>query len=499
MKHLIAYVLTWVLVTTSVSLPAVVQQSWVARCTVSATGTNQAVAMALDEDGNVIVGGHGTSTNGDLDYVAIKYLPSNVLIWVKVFSTSTNDILRGLALAKEGRVVVTGTSGTVSYNVAAALEWVSEYGGRALVCDTNGIVFVAGFLDQDFSVVKLDATGSNAWVRTYDQMGRADVAQAITLDSGGGIFVGGRVTWFCDRIGCYETFAIIKYHEDGNQSWATVFPTFGEPVHFSFSDRVVEVRGMMIDSNGNLHIAGRLPGNFGRYFYASKYSADGNVQWYGSISPAGDEGLTAMTMDRNGNMYIAGRRIRNNPNVVYQTFKVSDSGTELWSAQYLGPIPGYHKANAIALDSAGNVYVTGQSPGPGTGNDYATIKYSPDGQELWVQRYDGPAHGDDVATAIAVAPDGSVYVTGWSTTASNLIEITTIKYAQSPGLTLDTNRNAQLQFLGAPGASNRVQATTDFLDWLDLGFSIADTNGCLRFLDTNAPGYPYRFYRMVPP
>jgi hypothetical protein len=44
-----------------------------------------------------------------------------------------------------------------------------------------------------------------------------------------------------------------------------------------------------------------------------------------------------------------------------------------------------------------------------------------------------------------------------------------------------------------------VQATTDFLDWLDLGFSVGDTNGCLRFLDTNAPGYPHRFYRMVPP
>jgi hypothetical protein len=44
-----------------------------------------------------------------------------------------------------------------------------------------------------------------------------------------------------------------------------------------------------------------------------------------------------------------------------------------------------------------------------------------------------------------------------------------------------------------------VQATTDFLDWLDLGFSIADTNGCLRFLDTNAPSFPHRFYRMVSP
>ena len=64
---------------------------------------------------------------------------------------------------------------------------------------------------------------------------------------------------------------------------------------------------------------------------------------------------------------------------------------------------------------------------------------------------------------------------------------------------MQTNQNVLLQFLGTPNQSNRVQATTDFTDWLDLGFSIADTNGLLRVLDTNAPAYPFRFYRSVSP
>jgi hypothetical protein len=228
-----------------------------------------------------------------------------------------------------------------------------------------------------------------------------------------------------------------------------------------------------------------------------KFTSTGSRQWeaYGSYVL---NGLRASVVDSNGFVYLTGRGADIDAGMILiETEKISPSGTNVWSVNYRGP--GVRSGNAITLDGFGSVYVTGQTPGPGTSEDYITIKYDPSGNEKWVQRYDGPAHGDDVATAIAVAPDGSVYVTGWSTTSSNLIEITTIKYVQSPSLTLDPNRNAQLQFLGAPGASNRVQATTDFLDWLDLGFSIADTNGCLRFLDTNAPGYPHRFYRMVPP
>lgn len=94
---------------------------------------------------------------------------------------------------------------------------------------------------------------------------------------------------------------------------------------------------------------------------------------------------------------------------------------------------------------------------------------------------------------------GSIYVTGWSTTSSNLVEITTIKYVQTASLTVEGNRSVSLQFPTEPDASNRVQATTNFLQWLDPGFSVADTNGLLHFLDTNAPNFPFRFHRVVNP
>jgi len=90
--------------------------------------------------------------------------------------------------------------------------------------------------------------------------------------------------------------------------------------------------------------------------------------------------------------------------------------SELWVARYHGSVDGSNDAAvAMALDKAGNVYITGQSSGAGTGIDYATVAYDPKGNQLWVARYNGPANGDDSARGVAVdSKTGHVYVTGSS-------------------------------------------------------------------------------------
>jgi hypothetical protein len=55
-----------------------------------------------------------------------------------------------------------------------------------------------------------------------------------------------------------------------------------------------------------------------------------------------------------------------------------------------------------------------------------------------------------------------------------------------------------LQAAGAAGESFDFQASTNLVNWQDLGTNTADSNGLVQFLDTNAPLFPNRFYLANP-
>ena len=89
---------------------------------------------------------------------------------------------------------------------------------------------------------------------------------------------------------------------------------------------------------------------------------------------------------------------------------------EEWVATYDGPGHGGDVAKAIALAPDGSVCVTGMCYGGaypeshadhvGTAHDYTTIKYDRYGNEEWVARYRGPESGDTKDDARAIAVDG---------------------------------------------------------------------------------------------
>jgi hypothetical protein len=66
------------------------------------------------------------------------------------------------------------------------------------------------------------------------------------------------------------------------------------------------------------------------------------------------------------------------------------------------------------------VFVTGDSSGAASQDDYATVAYNATtGAKLWVKRYNGPGHSTDRANSVAVSPSGKqVFVTGYSASAT---------------------------------------------------------------------------------
>lgn len=88
----------------------------------------------------------------------------------------------------------------------------------------------------------------------------------------------------------------------------------------------------------------------------------------------------------------------------------------VWVRRYDGAAGRVDIANAVAVDDSGNIYVTGTSHN-GDNYDILTVKYTPNGDTVWSARYDGPFHGNDYGEGCAVDSLGNLFVTGYSRTA----------------------------------------------------------------------------------
>ena len=190
-----------------------------------------------------------------------------------------------------------------------------------------------------------------------------------------------------------------------------------------------------LDNAGNVYVTGESMGSGTSYDYATvKYDSLGVEQWvarYNGLSNE-DDAANAIAVDGAGNVYVTGESVGPGSGRDYVTVKYDASGFEQWVARYDGPGHWVDRAQAIVVDDAGNVYVTGNSVGSGTAYDYATIKYDSLGVEQWVARYNGPPGNDaDLANAIAIDDEANVYVTGRSRGFGTEYDYATVKYDPS--------------------------------------------------------------------
>jgi hypothetical protein len=203
-------------------------------------------------------------------------------------------------------------------------------------------------------------------------------------------------------------FTTIKYDPQGNEVWVG---RYGGTEHDG-------AYAIALDREANVYVTGFME-NYWLDYLTVKYDTDGNELWATTWQGQDNDEAFAIAVDDFGNVYVTGSSSSFGTHADYLTIKYDTNGTELWVARYDGPgvidddIP-----HDIAVDTRGNVYVTGWSKGTGTGHDYVTIKYDNDGNELWVARYDGPYGGLDEAIAVNVDSSG-VYVTGTAQIGSN--------------------------------------------------------------------------------
>ena len=189
---------------------------------------------------------------------------------------------------------------------------------------------------------------------------------------------------------------------------------------------------LAVDGAGNVYVTGYSYGT-GADYATIKYGPDGSERWVARYNGPDNshDVANALAVDGAGDVYVTGWSWGYRTGDDYTTVKYGPDGSEQWVARYDGPGNGADEAYGLAVDGVGNVYVTGYSHGSGTGEDYATIKYGPDGSEQWVRRYNGPGSSDDEANALAVDGSGDVYVTGRSYGGAGTdYDYATIKYVQ---------------------------------------------------------------------
>lgn len=322
-------------------------------------------------------------------------------------------------------------------------SWVKQYEDHLYPCQASGIgvdavgnVFVAGYTGSSIFPVG-DATGvvvgySNSglalWTNSYSRgIGTKTVWNGVAVDGFGNVIVTGN-----SQASTTYTWEAIKLSNAGTPLWTN---------RFSRGSGFAIANSVAADAMGNVFVTGV---SFFTNSYVGlttiKYSSSGQAIWtnhYASLS-ANSYGQ-CVKIDPVGDVVVAGYSVVGGNSYTYTTIKYSSSGYALWTNKFPNARGG---RSGLAVDGSGGVVVTGRSP-TATNGTFLTIKYSASGVPLWANNYSSQSVGaESYPMAVAVDTNNDVLVTGYATAdggVSNNYDFATIKYS-SAGVPLWTNR-----------------------------------------------------------
>ncbi len=278
-----------------------------------------------------------------------------------------------------------------------------------------------------------------------------DVAKAVTVDNQGNVYV----TGYSTSLILITQIATIKYNSAGVQQWEQRYGSILSLLDFSSGYAIA------LDDSNNVYVAGTTTDVLLiSYMVVLKYNTNGVFQWAythrGTTFPLGTNIAYSLVVDNLHNVYVTGA-VTNGlilGNLDFATIKLNINSVQQWASVYNGPANAEDDAYKIKLDGLNNLIVAGKSTGTGTGFDYAVVKYNNNGVQQWVRRYDGPGHDEDIANDVAVDRLNNVYVTGSSRNGSapGTEDYATLKY--------DPNGNQQWvsRYNGSGNGEDRAYA-----------------------------------------
>ena len=409
------------------------------------SGSIDVAAVAVDASGNRYVAGtcaSNESSPADFDPAAVhadnsdlvltdgafvaKYDPDGSFAWVRGF----NGAAQGIAVDFAGNLAIVGTfAGT------------ENIGG--FIRTSNG--------ESDGFVAKLDGGGNFLWVNTFGGAFR-DSLPGIAFDGSGNVYATGETFKTESLINADIDIVVHRWNANGVLAWSRQIGggsiDQGSDIAVDGSGNVVVVgnfRGT-VDFNPGAGTSNLSSGGTKKFpaeaAFVLKLNSLGSFTWArafvgaGPTNNPGGAAASAVAVDSAGNIYSTGGfggTVDFNPGSGVSTLsdphggyvsKLSSSGTFVWAKSFNGNGE-WVRPQAIAVDSAGDVYVSGNfdgtvdfDPGAGihaltnTGVNYNAfvVKLDSTGNFEWVAS--PQASWSSTASGIALAPDGGLVVVG---------------------------------------------------------------------------------------
>lgn len=162
--------------------------------------------------------------------------------------------------------------------------------------------------------------------------------------------------------------------------------------------------------------------------------------WTNRYNGPGDNSdrFNQLAADAAGNLYAAGYTVKAGQGKDFLIAKMNVSGDTLWTRTYNFTANLDDEANFISIDPLGDIVVAGYSDAGSSSSktDIALAKYSPDGNLIWLSRYNyTTANEDDLPAALAIDNSGNIFLAGRSDhDASNIDDCITLKYTSAGAL-----------------------------------------------------------------